>query len=135
MGRRWKQRNIGVAPASYCVNGGSPRISSIVRTMLAVLYSVLSTERRRHHGLITSPAVRCASTWSGPFCASSSITKIAISRQKRLREAAATIFPSATSLLATAATGVARPGVVPLVWSSPSDMIVSRGSVPVRSAS
>src|SRR5258708_6872115 len=32
-----KQANIGVAPPSYWVIGGSPRISSIVRTMLAVV--------------------------------------------------------------------------------------------------
>src|ERR1041384_2391992 len=33
----WKQLNIGVAPASYWVNGGNPRISSIVRNILAVV--------------------------------------------------------------------------------------------------
>ena len=30
------------------------------------------------YGLITSATVRWASTWSGPFCASSSMTKIAV---------------------------------------------------------
>jgi hypothetical protein len=38
-----KLRYMGVAPASYWVIGGSPRISSIVRIMLAVVYCVLST--------------------------------------------------------------------------------------------
>ena len=54
-----------------------------------------STNPRFAYGLITKPIVRCASTWSGPFCASSSITKIAISFQNLLRVAASTILPSA----------------------------------------
>ena len=33
---------------------------------------------------MTRPTVRCASTWSGPFWASSSITKIAVSFQNLL---------------------------------------------------
>jgi hypothetical protein len=33
------------------------------------------------YGLITCAIVRCASTWSGPFWASSSITKIAVDDQ------------------------------------------------------
>ena len=37
--------------------------------------------RRRENGLIDSSTDRCASTWSGPFCASSSSTKIADSFQ------------------------------------------------------
>jgi hypothetical protein len=34
-------------------------------------------------GLMTWEMVRCASTWSGPFWASSSVTKIAVDFQKR----------------------------------------------------
>ena len=86
---------IGVAASSNCVMGGSPRISSIVRTIDEVVYMVLSTTPRFIQGEITRPTVRCASTWSGPFCASSSITKIAVSFQNREWLTASTILPSA----------------------------------------
>src|SRR6516225_5927178 len=41
-----KELDIGRAAASYWLNGGRPRISSIVRIMLTVLYCVLSTKCR-----------------------------------------------------------------------------------------
>ncbi len=50
--------------------------------------------------------MRWASTWSGPFWASSSMTKIAISGQYLLWLIASTIRPRARSLLATQARGV-----------------------------
>jgi hypothetical protein len=53
------------------------------------------------HGLIASAIVLCASTWSGPFCASSSVTKIAVLRQYLECETTSTRRPSATSLSAT----------------------------------
>ena len=79
-----KEANIGRAAASYWLKGESPRISSIVRIMLTVLYWVLSRCFRLVYGLMTRPTVRCASTWSGPFWASSSMTKIAVSGQDLL---------------------------------------------------
>ena len=62
---------------------------------------------------MTRPTVRWASTWSGPFWASSSITKIAVSGQYLLWLTASTSRPRARSLLATQACGVGAPGVVP----------------------
>ena len=79
--------------------------------------------------------MRWASTWSGPFWASSSMTKIAISGQYLLWLTASTIRPRARSLLATQALGVKVPGRVPVVWSSPRLMIMNRGRLPVFSNS
>src|SRR5262245_62471463 len=67
------ERYIGRAAASNWLIGCNPRISSIVRNMLLVEYIDESTWRRFVHGLTTSATVRWASTWSGPFWASSSI--------------------------------------------------------------
>ena len=79
---------------------------------------------------MTRPTVRWASTWSGPFWASSSMTKIAVSGQDLLWVTASTIRPRARSLLATQAWGVNVPGRVPVVWSSPRLITMKRGSVP-----
>jgi hypothetical protein len=54
--------SIGVAAASNWERGGSPRIISMVRTMLLVEYNSLSTKCRRVYGLITRATVLCAST-------------------------------------------------------------------------
>jgi len=62
-------------------------------------------------------SVRCASTWSGPSWASSSIVKIAVLFQYFECETASTSLPTAQSLSATIAFGVGAPGSVPLVWS------------------
>jgi hypothetical protein len=59
---------------------------------------VLSSAARFVNGLMTSAGERCESTWSGPFCASSSRTKIADSFQKRLFEMASTNLPRAVVL-------------------------------------
>ena len=61
--------------------GGRPSNNSMLRSMELVVYRVLSTTRRRLYGLKTRPMVRRASTWSEPFCASSSMMKIAVSFQ------------------------------------------------------
>ena len=84
---------------------------------------------------MTRPTVRWASTWSGPFWASSSMTKIAVSGHDLLSLTASTIRPSARSLLATQASGVNVPGVVPVVWSSPRLITMKRGRVPALSYS
>ena len=84
---------------------------------------------------MTRPTVRWASTWSGPFWASSSITKIAVSGQYLLLLTASTSRPRARSLLATQACGVNAPGVVPVVWSSPRLMTMNRGRLPFFSNS
>src|ERR1041384_70566 len=55
---------------------------------------------------MTRAAVRCASTWSGPFWASSSTTKRAVSFQNLLLLTASTTRPRAKSLSATQAVGV-----------------------------
>src|ERR1051325_6473548 len=47
-----KQSNIGVAVASNWFIGGSPRICSIVRRMLVVLYCVFTTSPRFVYGLM-----------------------------------------------------------------------------------
>ena len=58
----------------------------MVRSIDVVLYMVLSTAWRLTYGEITNAGERCESTWSGPFCASSSRTKIAVLRpEARLR--------------------------------------------------
>ena len=69
------------------------------------------------YGETTSAGERCASTWSGPFCVSSSITKIAVSFQNALFVTASTTMPSARSLSATIAVTVGEPTFVPAVWS------------------
>src|SRR5258707_5626436 len=46
-GEAWKERYIGAAAASYWLMGGRPRMSSIVRSIPDVVYSVLSTAPRR----------------------------------------------------------------------------------------
>ena len=74
--------------------------------MLTVEYMLLSTALRLTYGLITRPAVRCESTWSGPFCASSSMMKMANALQTLLFVIASTILPTATSFDATCAFGV-----------------------------
>ena len=82
------------------------------------------------YGDTTGPAVRWASTWSGPFWASSSITKIAVSFHSGPFETCSTIRPRARSFEATHACGVNVPTVVPVVWSSPRLMTMNRGIVP-----
>src|SRR5580704_18871448 len=96
---------IGWAAASNWLIGFSPRISSIVRSMLLVEYIVESTWRRFVYGLTTSATVRCASTWSGPFWASSSTTNTAVSGQNLLPLIAASTLPRAASFSATIAVG------------------------------
>ena len=53
-----KDSNIGFAAASNWLSGGKPKISSIVRNMLTVLYCVLSKWLRRTYGLMAKPMVR-----------------------------------------------------------------------------
>src|SRR5207302_1640338 len=53
-GVAWNDPYIGDAAASYWLIGGSPKISSIVRSTEHVVYSVLSTDRRFENGLIAS---------------------------------------------------------------------------------
>ena len=53
---------MGRAPASKCVIGRSPRISSMVRSIEVVLYMVLSTAWRFTYGEITNAGERCEST-------------------------------------------------------------------------
>ena len=53
-----KQSNIGVALASNWFIGGRPRICSIVRRMLVVLYCVLTTAPRLAYGLTQNAIVR-----------------------------------------------------------------------------
>jgi hypothetical protein len=107
--------HIGIAAASNCDIGCRPKINSIVRSILVVEYSVESTVRRFVQELITKPGMRCASTWSGPFCASSSRTKIAVSAQNLDLLTASTMRPSASSFSATIAVGVGLPATVPTV--------------------
>ena len=85
---------VGLAAETSCTSAGRrrrigssacrPRISSIVRNMLDVEYIVESTAPRLVYGEMTRATVRWASTWSGPFWASSSTTKIAVSFQNLL---------------------------------------------------
>ena len=58
------------------------------------------------YGEITSSGERCESTWSGPFCASSSSTKTAVLFQNGDFDSASIIRPSARSLSAMCARGV-----------------------------
>ncbi len=74
--------------------GCNPRIISIVRSTDVWVYIVLSTVRRLTHGETTHAGARWESTWSGPFCASSSMMKIAVSFQKRLFDTASTSIPT-----------------------------------------
>ena len=85
------------------------------------------------YGLIARATVRWASTWSEPFCASSSTTKIAICFQKRLFDRPSTSRPSARSLSPTQAVTVHLPGDVPEVWSLGSRTIESCGISPAFS--
>ena len=62
---------------------------------------------------MTSPTVRWASTWSGPFWASSSITKIAICGQYLLRLTASTNRPERQVVAGDTSLRGGRPGVVP----------------------
>src|SRR5262245_59168753 len=104
---------IGRAAASNWLIGLRPRISSMVRSMLDVEYMVESTYLRFVYGETTRATDRWASTWSGPFWASSSRTKIAVSFQNLLFVTASTTIPSARSLSATYAVGVGLPTRVP----------------------
>ena len=76
---------------------------------------------------------RCESTWSGPFCASSSTTKTTVFFQNRERESASTSRPSARSLSANAARGEIAPTRMPEVWSFGSVIVISAGKFPSRS--
>ena len=87
----------------------------MVRSIDEVLYMVESTACRLMNGLMARATVRWASTWSEPFWASSSTTKMAISFQNRLLQSPSTTCPSARSLSATAARTVGAPGLVPAV--------------------
>ena len=58
------------------------------------------------------------------------MTKMAVSFQSGPFDTASTSRPKARSLLATQASGVNVPGVVPVVWSSPRLMTMKRGIVP-----
>src|SRR5262249_24088906 len=93
--------HIGRAAASNWLIGFRPRINSIVRNMLAVEYIDESTWPRFVYGLTTRATVRWASTWSAPFWASSSTTKMAVSFQNLLLLRPSTTRPSARSLSAT----------------------------------
>ena len=76
--------------------------------------------------------VRWPSTWSGPDCASSSITKMQVSFHCGLCETASTTRPSARSLSAIIARGVGYCGLVPSVWSQGRLMIIRSGTVSLR---
>ena len=54
--------------------------------------------------------MRWPSTWSKPYCGSSSTTKMHVSFQNLLLLTASTIRPRARSLSATIARGVGKPG-------------------------
>ena len=82
------------------------------------------------YGLTTSATTRCASTWSGPFWASSSITKMAVVGQNFDFDTPSTSIPSAMSLSTTCAVGVGLPTRVPDVWSFGNRTICSRGMSP-----
>ena len=82
------------------------------------------------YGLIARATVRWASTWSEPFWASSSTTKIAISFQNRLLLSPSTTRPSARSLSADAGRAGRLAGLVPEVWSLGSRRMISRGISP-----
>src|SRR5437667_229120 len=84
--------------ASVTLIGGRPSRSSTVATIALVSYCVESTLPACVYGLISSATVRCASTWSGPFWASSSVTRIIVLAQNLLCETTSTSRPSATSL-------------------------------------
>src|ERR1035438_10836665 len=74
------------ASASLLFIGGNPSSDSMVRTTLTVVEKRLSTNAAPEAAwgaylLTTRATLRCASTWSAPFCASSSRMKIAVSFQ------------------------------------------------------
>src|SRR5262249_5659327 len=83
LGAFWKDADMMRDAASNWVIGLSPSISSMVRNMDVVLYMLLSTVCRLTYDEITKPGDRWESTWSAPFWASSSRTKIAVLVQKR----------------------------------------------------
>ena len=128
MGVLVKQANIGVAPASYWLIGGSPRINSIVRSIPEVEYMVCSTCLRFVYGLMMSAGERCASTWSAPFWASSSRINTADSFQIELFDKCSTNRPTARSLSATWAVGVGAPILAPLVWLLPNRILLKCGT-------
>src|SRR4051794_21202166 len=110
-----KAAHIGSAAASKCVMGRRPRISSMVRSTEVVLYMLLSITPRRVYGDRTKTGDRWESTWSGPFWASSSRTKIAVCGQNFDFDTASTMSPSARSLSAIADKGATLPGATPEV--------------------
>src|SRR5207237_9839833 len=67
-----KAADIGVATASNWLIGGTPRISSIVRSTETGEEKVESIVPVWVYGLITDAVDRWASTCAGPSCASSS---------------------------------------------------------------
>ncbi len=75
--------------------GCKPSRNSMVRSMDVVLYMLLSTAWCFTQGEITNAGERCESTWSGPFCASSSRMKMAVLCQKRDLETPSTSMPTA----------------------------------------
>src|SRR2546425_3402401 len=77
----------------------------MVRSTDAVVLNVLSTAFWRAYGDATRRIERCASTWSGPFCASSSRTKTASDGHAGDSERRSTMRPRARSLSATIARG------------------------------
>ncbi len=126
----WKAADMGRAPASKCVIGRRPRINSMVRSIEVVLYIVLSTTWRFTYGEITNAGERCESTWSGPFCASSSSTKIAVLRpETSLRDP---FHRSCQRVIVVGRSGERRDLArrVPEVWSLPRRMNISRGMLP-----
>src|SRR5262245_3920798 len=126
----WNELYIGWAAASNWLIGGRFRISSIVRSMLLVEYIDESTTFRLVYGLTTKAMVRWASMWSGPFWASSSTTKIAVSFQNLLLLTASTTRPNPRSLSATIAIGVHAPTLVHAVWSFGSRITMNCGISP-----
>ena len=86
-----------IPPGGQHPGGRAHDVSAVERGAAAVgpHPDVLSTAPRLMYGLMTKAGDRCASTWSGPFCASSSSTKIADSFQYLLWEITSTRRPSA----------------------------------------
>ena len=107
-----KQPRIGVADRSSWFIGGRPRISSIVLTMPGlVVAGRVDGLPLRVRARSPAPTVRWPSTWSKPFCGSSSIDEDARLRPElALRLTASTTMPSARSLSATIARGVGESG-------------------------
>ena len=72
----------------------SPQLHYYVGGNSKVYGSALFRLRERDFDEITHAGERCESTWSGPFCASSSTTKIAVLVQNRDFETASVIMPT-----------------------------------------